>query len=141
RLDEVIPTHLCPQLVLELTEHIPVEDYEAVLTALATLRGHGMRLAVDDTGAGYAGFRHLLSLQPEIIKLDISLTRGVDTLASHRALASALAVFAAAVGAQLLAEGVESVSEMETLRELGLSWMQGYYFGRPSVGLDAVAGC
>lgn len=139
-LDALLPSEICPYIVLELTEHTPVENYDTVLHAAAELRRRGLRLAVDDTGAGYAGFRHLLSLQPDIIKLDISLTRGVDTLPSHRALASALVVFASAVGARLLAEGVETGAEADTLRELGIGWMQGYHFGRPTAELEATAG-
>jgi EAL domain-containing protein (putative c-di-GMP-specific phosphodiesterase class I) len=117
-----------------------VENYDAVLDAMSTFRERGVRLAIDDTGAGYAGFRHLLSLRPEIIKLDISLTRGVDTIASHRALASALVIFAEDVGAQILAEGVETGSQARALRAIGITWMQGFYFGIPEFPRDNLIG-
>jgi EAL domain-containing protein (putative c-di-GMP-specific phosphodiesterase class I)/DNA-binding response OmpR family regulator len=134
--------HDCSRLVLELTEHVPVEDYQAVHMATGRLRDQGARLAVDDTGAGYAGFQHLLGIRPDIIKLDGSLTRGVDGDPSRRALASALVTFTESVGATLIAEGVETAAELATLRELDVEWAQGYHLGRPqqlSGVLEAVA--
>jgi EAL domain-containing protein (putative c-di-GMP-specific phosphodiesterase class I)/DNA-binding response OmpR family regulator len=121
-----------PRLVIELTEHVPVEDFEAIGKALAMLRSEGVRLAVDDTGAGYAGFRHLLGLNPDIIKLDISLTRGIDADPARRALAAALVKFSDDTGAELIAEGVETASELSTLVELGIDWAQGYFLARPA---------
>jgi EAL domain-containing protein (putative c-di-GMP-specific phosphodiesterase class I)/AmiR/NasT family two-component response regulator len=120
------------RLVIELTEHVLVEDFDALGKALAALRGQGVRLAVDDTGAGYAGFRHLLGLHADIIKLDISLTRGIDTDPARRALGAALVKFADDTGAQLIAEGVESGTELSTLIELGIGWAQGYHLARPA---------
>ncbi|MCW2541480.1 MAG: response regulator receiver modulated diguanylate phosphodiesterase [Frankiales bacterium] len=140
RLEAMLPAELCPRIVLELTEHVPVENYDAVLNAMSSFRERGVRLAIDDTGAGYASFRHLLSLRPEIIKLDISLTRGVDTIASHRALASALVIFAEDVGARILAEGVETGSQARALRSIGITWMQGFYFGVPEFPRDNLIG-
>jgi EAL domain-containing protein (putative c-di-GMP-specific phosphodiesterase class I)/FixJ family two-component response regulator len=121
----------CSRVVLELTEHVPIEDYQAVDAATAPLRAQGLRLAVDDTGAGYAGFRHLLGIRPDIIKLDGSLTRGVDTDPARCALASALVTFTQRVGAILIAEGVETADELATIRELNVQWAQGYHLGRP----------
>jgi EAL domain-containing protein (putative c-di-GMP-specific phosphodiesterase class I)/DNA-binding NarL/FixJ family response regulator len=126
-LDEVD----CERVVLELTEHVPVEDYDAMRQTLAVLRARGVRLAIDDTGAGYAGFRHLIGLQPDIIKLDISLTRDVDHDVSRRALAAALVSFGRDIGAQVVAEGVENANELATLEHLGVTWVQGFYLGRP----------
>lgn len=123
----------CSRLVLELTEHVPIEDYQAVHAATARLRERGARLAVDDTGAGYAGFRHLLGIRPDVIKLDVSLTRGVDADPARRALASALVTFTEAVGATLIAEGVETAEELATLQELNVQWAQGYHLGRPQL--------
>jgi EAL domain-containing protein (putative c-di-GMP-specific phosphodiesterase class I) len=119
------------RVVLELTEHVPVEDYEAMRQMLAGLRARGVRLAIDDTGAGYAGFRHLLGLHPDVIKLDISLTRDIDHDVARRALAAALVTFAHDVGAQVIAEGVENGDELATLTQLGVTWAQGYFLGRP----------
>jgi EAL domain-containing protein (putative c-di-GMP-specific phosphodiesterase class I) len=119
------------RVVLELTEHVPVEDYDAVDSGLAELRRRGVRLASDDTGAGYAGFRHLLGLSPDIIKLDISLCRDIDQDPVRRALAGALVAFANDVHAQVIAEGVENARELLTLEGLSVPWLQGFHLGRP----------
>ena len=119
------------RLLLEITEHVPIEDYDILLGALAPLRERGIRVAIDDAGAGYSSFRHILRIKPDVIKLDISITRSVDRDASHRALATALITFAAEIDASLVAEGVETIPEMETLQQLGAGYGQGYLFARP----------
>jgi EAL domain-containing protein (putative c-di-GMP-specific phosphodiesterase class I) len=119
------------RVVLELTEHVPVEDYDALTASVAPLREAGARLAVDDTGAGYAGLQHLIALEPEVVKLDLSLTRGIDRDPARRALASALVSFGRDTGASVVAEGVETQGELEALRALGVPWAQGYLIGRP----------
>lgn len=130
-LHELLARSDMSRIVLELTEHVPVEDYEAVSTGLAALRARGVRLALDDTGAGYAGLRHLLGLRPDVIKLDISLTRDIDHDPVRRALAGALVSFAADVEAQVVAEGVENGPEQEALQRLGVRWVQGFHVARP----------
>lgn len=119
------------RLLLEITEHDPIDDYDQLLRALMPLRDRGMRIAIDDAGAGYSSFRHILLIKPDVIKLDISITRAIDQDASRRALASALLSFAADIDASLVAEGVETVAEKETLQELGATLGQGYLFARP----------
>ena len=119
------------RIILELTEHADVEDYEALSGAVARLRDHGVRLAVDDAGAGFASLRHILNLQPDIIKLDIALTRGIDADPARRALASALLRFGAEMEAVLVAEGIETAGEREALTRLGIEFGQGYLLGRP----------
>lgn len=119
------------QLVVEVTEHDAVEAYDELVAQLSGLRQLGVRVAVDDAGSGYASFRHILSLRPDIIKLDIGLVRGVHEDAGRRSLASALTGFSREVGAVLVAEGVEVEAEAETLRDLGVDYGQGYLFGRP----------
>ncbi|HBO11444.1 MAG TPA: diguanylate phosphodiesterase [Halieaceae bacterium] len=119
------------RLVLEVTEHSSIEDYSALAAALAPLRERGMRVAVDDAGAGYASFRHILKLRPDFIKLDRALTRRVDEDDSRRALAAALVTFAGETGSRIIAEGVETEAQRETLADLGVGLMQGYLFGRP----------
>jgi EAL domain-containing protein (putative c-di-GMP-specific phosphodiesterase class I)/DNA-binding NarL/FixJ family response regulator len=121
-----------PRLVIELTEHVLVDDFDAIQSSLAPLRSRGVRLAVDDTGAGYAGFRHLLGLAPDIIKLDICLTRRIDIDPARRALAAALVKFSTDTGAQLIAEGIENATELSTLLDLGVGWAQGYFLARPA---------
>ncbi len=129
--EQLCDSSRCPDLVIELTEHVPVEDYGALHHAFAKMRADGARLAADDLGAGYAGFQHLLALQPDIIKLDISLVQGIDQSRSARALARALLAFAEDVGATVIAEGVEQAGELQVLRDLGVDWAQGFLLGRP----------
>lgn len=128
---ELCQRDLWPRIVIELTEHVQVEDYAALHRALAPMRSHGARLSADDLGSGYAGFRHLLGLQPDIIKLDISLIAGIDRNRGQQALTRALLSFAGDVGAQVIAEGIEKPEELSVLKDLGVPWGQGYILGRP----------
>lgn len=119
------------RLLLEVTEHSSIGDYGLLSEALAQLRKAGLRLAVDDAGSGYASFRHILKLRPDIIKLDQSLIRGIDHDPGSRALAAALITFARETGSCVIAEGVETEDELAALRVLGVGTAQGYLLGRP----------
>jgi EAL domain-containing protein (putative c-di-GMP-specific phosphodiesterase class I)/CheY-like chemotaxis protein len=119
------------RVVCEISEHARVDDYEALNASLDTLRSGGGRLAIDDAGAGFASLQHILRLRPDYIKLDMTLTRGVDTDPARRALASALTSFAHEIGALIIAEGIESEREKETLSGLGITLGQGYYLAYP----------
>ncbi len=120
------------RLVLEITEHTKVPSYALFLQRIQDLRSMGLRLAVDDAGAGYASFRHVLNLSPDVIKLDIDLTRGIDKDPARRALGSALLTFGIdAYNASMVAEGIETAGELDTLRDLGCPMGQGFYLGRP----------
>jgi EAL domain-containing protein (putative c-di-GMP-specific phosphodiesterase class I) len=120
------------RVVLELTEHDSVEDYELFERTVQDLRSNGVRLAVDDAGAGFSSFRHILNLRPDIIKLDIALTRGIDEDPARRALGSAMLTFGLdAYNAAIVAGGIETEAEFTTLRGLGCRFGQGYYLGRP----------
>ncbi len=121
------------RIVLELTEHSKISDYHGLRLYLDRFRARGFRIAVDDAGAGYAGLQHILSLQPDVIKLDIALTRNVDTDPARRALSTCLARFADEINAEVVAEGIETVGELDTLRALGIRWGQGFYLGRPAL--------
>jgi EAL domain-containing protein (putative c-di-GMP-specific phosphodiesterase class I)/CheY-like chemotaxis protein len=127
----VLRAHEGDRLVVEMTEHARVQDYGALLEALVDLRGHGIRISVDDAGAGFASLRHILQLLPEFIKLDASLTRGIDSDLAKRALARGLISFADEIGINVVGEGVENVNELEALRELGVGFAQGFHLGRP----------
>jgi EAL domain-containing protein (putative c-di-GMP-specific phosphodiesterase class I) len=127
----VLDTIPCERVVLEITEHAMISDYAAVLKACRLLRGRGIRLAIDDAGSGYASFRHILNLEPDFIKLDMSLTRNIDADSRRQALAAAFVAFAEKTGSQIVAEGVETIAEVETLRGLGVQKAQGYLLGRP----------
>ncbi|MFY9744968.1 MAG: EAL domain-containing protein [Acidobacteriaceae bacterium] len=120
------------RILLEITEHAIVDDYESLAGALQPLRDQGLRLAIDDAGAGYASMRHIVNLHPNLIKLDISLTRNIDTDHSRRSLAKALITFAQDIGSIISAEGVETAGELEMLRTLGVDKAQGFYLSRPA---------
>lgn len=119
------------RLVIEVTEHAEVEDYRPLSSALDGLRGMGIRLAVDDAGAGFASPRHVLNLAPEIIKLDMSLTRDVHSDRGRRALAAALISFAAELGSTIVAEGIESRDELAALQTLRVPCGQGHFLAPP----------
>lgn len=119
------------RLVVEVTEHAPVNDYEALGACLEEPRRAGLRLAIDDAGAGYASLQHILGLAPDIIKLDMSLTRSIHTDPRRRALVAALVPFADEIDATVVAEGIETDAELSTLRGFGAAWGQGYLLGRP----------
>lgn len=120
------------QVVIEITEHAAIDDYEALAPALDRLRSRGALLAVDDAGAGFASLRHALHLSPDIIKLDVSLTHGVDQDSRRRALATGLIGFAAELGAAIVAEGIETQAELDTLRDLGVTYGQGFFLAEPA---------
>jgi len=115
-------------IVLEITEHIEVTDYDALRSAIAACGD--VRLAVDDAGAGYASLRHILELRPDIVKLDIGLIRGIDADPGRQSLAAGLCRYAADTGVTLIGEGIETAAEAETARNLGVHCGQGYLFGR-----------
>jgi EAL domain-containing protein (putative c-di-GMP-specific phosphodiesterase class I) len=117
---------------LEITEHEAIDDYATLADALAPLRERGLRVAVDDVGAGYASLRHALQLAPDMVKMDISLTRDIDRDAGRRALATALISFAAETDMTIVAEGIETAGELHALRELGVKYGQGFYLARPA---------
>lgn len=120
------------RIVVELTEHLEVSSYPELSDALAGLRQAGVRVAIDDTGSGFSTFAHILNLRPNIIKLDRILTTGIDVDPVRRALAGALTAFAADIGAQVVAEGIETAAELDTVAGLGICHGQGYYLGRPA---------
>ncbi len=124
---------LAARLVVELTEHEHVEDYERLRPSIARWSALGVRLAVDDTGAGYSSLRHVLELSPHFLKLDRSVVGGLHEHAARRALVAALTTFADDVGTTIIAEGVELVEEARALREAGVHLAQGFAFGRPQV--------
>ena len=118
------------RVVLEITEHAVVMDYADLDRALVPMRQRA-RIAIDDAGAGYSGLRHILDLRPDIIKLDMSLTRGIDGDPARAALATALVSFSRQIGSLIVAEGVETEAELARLSELGVDCAQGYFLRRP----------
>ena len=123
--------HAADRIVLEITEHSSVDDYLVLSERARALRRMGVHLAIDDAGAGFASLRHVLRLEPDLIKLDKSITRGIDKRVRHQSLAAALLTFASGTSASIVAEGIETAAELATLRRLGVPYGQGFYLGRP----------
>ncbi|MEX2659498.1 MAG: EAL domain-containing protein [Acidimicrobiales bacterium] len=138
QLDRIFTGVDATRIVLEVTEHAVVDDYDGLTEALGALQARGVRLAVDDAGAGYASLRHILMLNPHFIKLDMSITRDIDSDVARAALAAALVHFGHRTGSRLIAEGVETASELEAVKALGVHAAQGYILGRPGLLADAV---
>jgi len=129
---ELIQQLPAERMVLELTEHSPIDEYPAVTEALRGFRRAGGRLAIDDTGAGYASFRHVLELFPDIIKLDVQLTRRVESDPGLRALTQSMVRLGTELNAMIVAEGVETPEQLAVLQDLGVRYAQGFYLSRPA---------
>lgn len=129
------------RILLEVTERDAIEDFATLQAVLDPLRQRGLRLAVDDTGAGYAGLRHLVGLRPDVIKLDAELSREIDTDSTRGALTEALVAFAHKVGATFVAEGVETEAQLSTLCDLGVEHAQGFLLRRPGELSQALQPC
>lgn len=130
-LHEVLGGLPAERLVLEMTEHARVDDYPTLKAALGTFRERGVRLAIDDAGAGFASLRHIVLLHPDFIKLDMTLTRDIHVDETRRALVAALVAFGSQIGAKVVAEGVEFAEQLATLRQAGVQFGQGFYLARP----------
>jgi EAL domain-containing protein (putative c-di-GMP-specific phosphodiesterase class I)/AmiR/NasT family two-component response regulator len=130
RLLDVLAESDPNRIVVEITEHEQADDYEGLRRSLERLRRRGVRVAIDDAGAGFS-LRHALTLDPHILKLDISLTRDVDSDRARRALASALVRFAEEMDVTVVAEGIESEAELQELVGLGVGYGQGFLLGVP----------
>jgi diguanylate cyclase (GGDEF)-like protein len=128
-----------PQLVVEVTEHAVVDDYSLLLERLAPLRARGLRIAVDDAGAGYASLRHVLELRPDFIKIDRSLIDGIAHDRAQRVAANAFQSVALDLRARVVAEGVERHDDLKVVRELGMDAAQGFLLGRPTTDSAALA--
>ncbi len=126
------------QVVVEVTEHAAVESYTSLHRQLDPLRKAGLRLAVDDAGAGYASLRHVLELRPDFIKVDRSLIDGIAFDHARRVAVSGFLSLALDLGSTVVAEGVERPADLEAVRDLGLHAVQGYLIAKPSTDLDKV---
>ncbi len=128
-----LPLH---RVLLELSEHDRVEDYDALHDVLRPLRARGMRLAIDDVGAGFSSLRHIVLTAPDVIKIDRSLVDGVHHDKVLRTLVASLGEFATGLGAAVVAEGIEDIEDANALRECGIGYGQGWHFGRPGPAAD-----
>lgn len=119
------------RIVLELTEHHPVHDYDSLNAVLGPLRAAGLRLAIDDVGTGYADLQHLVRLRPDVVKFDISLTSRVLDCRTSRAMMEGLVTFTHTIGGRVVAEGIETAEQYHALHALAVDAGQGYFLGRP----------
>jgi EAL domain-containing protein (putative c-di-GMP-specific phosphodiesterase class I) len=124
------------RIVLELSEHDPVHDYDHLRAVLAPLRSRGMRLAIDDVGAGYSSLRHIVATGPDVIKLDRSIISGVAGDHILAVVGRALADLAGAIGATVVAEGIETAADAAALATLGVHLGQGWLFDRAIPAAD-----
>jgi EAL domain-containing protein (putative c-di-GMP-specific phosphodiesterase class I) len=119
------------RLTLEITEHAAVTEYDDIRSALLVLRERGVKLAVDDMGAGYASFSHVLKLRPDIIKLDRSMIIDIAADPAKRAFVTAIVLLAMELDATITAEGIENRDELATVESLGVDHAQGFHLGHP----------
>lgn len=120
------------RVVLEITERAALDNVRDVEARAAVLRGLGFRIAIDDLGAGYAGLTSFATLEPEFVKLDMSLVRDIHDSAIRQKLVGSMTTLCGEMDKGIIAEGIEAVSERDQLRALGCDWMQGYLFARPN---------
>ncbi|MEV6632668.1 EAL domain-containing protein [Actinoplanes sp. NPDC051470] len=123
------------RVVLELSEHDPVDDYDQLRAVLAPLRAAGMRLAIDDVGAGFSSLRHIVVTAPDVIKLDRSIVTGLGDDPVLQVLTRSLVDVARVIGAKVVAEGVETGADAAALRAVGVDLGQGWHFD-PAVSRD-----
>ena len=128
------------RVVLELSEHDRVDNYDELHAVLAPLRAGGMQLAIDDVGAGFSSLRHIVLTRPDVIKIDRTLVDGVSRDPVLSTLVRALVEFAHGSGARVVAEGIETADDAEALLELAVDYGQGWYYGRPGPAADLTNG-
>jgi EAL domain-containing protein (putative c-di-GMP-specific phosphodiesterase class I)/CheY-like chemotaxis protein len=123
-----------PRVVLEVTERASLEGLDSLSARVRELREIGFRIAIDDLGAGYAGLSSLARLEPEVVKLDMSLVRGLHEHPTRLRLVESMASVCRQLGMVVVSEGVEGVEERDALLSLGCDLAQGFFFARPSAG-------
>ena len=127
-------SRIASRVTLEVTERASLHDAGDLRNRLAALRELGFKLAVDDLGAGYAGLSSLAVIDPEVVKIDMSLVRDVDSNAAKQEVIRSMTKLAGDLKMEIIVEGVETVAERDTLATLGCDLMQGYLFARPQFG-------
>ncbi|MEQ9363717.1 MAG: EAL domain-containing protein [Leptospirales bacterium] len=130
---EASETHRLPasRLMFEITEGEEVTDHEHIRSIFSEYKRQGIQTAIDDFGAGYSGLNLLAEFQPDWIKLDMKLVRGIQDHPPRVAIIRGILSVCAELGIQVIAEGIETRAEYEVLRDLGVRYYQGFYFGRP----------
>jgi len=121
------------RIILEVTESAAIQDYNSFKENLNIMRSHGFLIAIDDLGSGYSALNTLAEIEPDFIKFDMALIRGIDTNPVRQNLVRNMRAFADDLGIKVVAEGVETRGEYETVRDLGCHLIQGYYFSKPAL--------
>ena len=130
--DELAPlTQIARRVILEVTERAAIEQVDAVERRVSQLRERGFRIAVDDLGAGYAGLSSFALLEPEIVKLDVSLLRDIDQSPVKQKLVASMTALCKDMGFLVVAEGIETPAERDCVVALGCDLLQGFLFARP----------
>lgn len=120
------------RIIFETTEDERIADTERLKSILREYQHKGLKTAIDDFGAGYAGLRLLADFQPDIVKIDMGLVRDIDADSARRTIVAGIVGMCRMLGARIIAEGVETAAEVRTLRDLGIELMQGYLFAKPA---------
>lgn len=124
------------RIVIEITEHLVIENYLMFREELAYFRDLGMAFAVDDVGAGYSGLESIAKLKPSYLKIDKALVRDVHSNVVNRAMVKAIIALGHGIGALVIAEGIQSEEEAQVLRAMGVDFGQGYHLARPDAGQE-----
>ena len=123
---------MADRVVLEITERAALDEVKDVQERVARLRALGYRIAVDDLGAGYAGLNSLAELEPDVVKLDMTLVRDVHLSPTKRKLVRSIVALCDDMNIEVVAEGVENTEERDCVVDLGCDLLQGYFFARPA---------
>ena len=127
---ELLEQSEAKNIVVEVTENCQVEDFDALAREIAAIKAFA-KVAIDDVGTGYAGLRHIVDLQPDILKMDMVLTRGIEADPARKAMTAALVQLAKDIGCKVVAEGIETEHEARAMKKLGVDCGQGYLYSRP----------
>ena len=130
-------TNLAPeQIVLEVTERLAIENYALFVDAMKYFSDMRCLIAIDDMGAGYSGLEKIVHLRPHYVKLDMYMVRDIDTSFVKQQMLQAFRIMADKIDARLIAEGVETQDELETVRKIGVDYVQGHLLARPSTAFQ-----
>jgi EAL domain-containing protein (putative c-di-GMP-specific phosphodiesterase class I) len=129
---DALLSKMAPQVVLEITERASVEEIRDLPVRISRLRDLGFRIAIDDLGAGYAGFTSFAQINPEIVKIDMSLIRNIDKEPTKQKLVRSLIQLCQEMKVEVVCEGIETVNERDVVVSLGCDLLQGYLFAKPA---------
>lgn len=125
------------EVYLEITESVPFSHYDLCVSVIRELRQRGqVHLVIDDLGSGYSNFKRISDLYPEFVKLDIDLIKGIDTNQRQQELVASTVSLCTNMGAEVIAEGIETVEQLKTVMKIGIRYGQGFLFGMPAYPIE-----